>query len=189
MTLAWLRLSCHQTDNPCLFVVGAIHTTSFSRLLAEFGFNPIVLFDHWSPSMLPESSLTFRSGAHAHTDENVALLGTLIAIFTITEFYGLKMNDWQFDPFETGLAFVVALIIRNFVQVAAKKDVRELRFGALVFLLIAAPLILLDYARHALHSGTDLRACRGVCDMSRTYVLALTLLSPNPRSLSTPKQT
>jgi hypothetical protein len=73
----------------------------------------------------------------------LALLGTPIAIFAITEFYALKMNDWQFDPFETGLAFVVALIIRNFVRVAAKKDVRELRFGALVFLLIAAPLILL----------------------------------------------
>jgi hypothetical protein len=50
----------------------------------------------------------------------LALLGTPIAIFAITEFYALKMNDWQFDPFETGLAFVVAL-----------------------FLLIAAPLILL----------------------------------------------
>jgi hypothetical protein len=42
----------------------------------------------------------------------LALLGTLIAIFAITEFYALKMNDWQFDPFKTGLAFVVALIIR-----------------------------------------------------------------------------
>jgi hypothetical protein len=48
----------------------------------------------------------------------LALLGTPIAIFAITEFYALKMNDWQFDPFETGLAFVVALIIRNFVRVA-----------------------------------------------------------------------
>jgi hypothetical protein len=40
----------------------------------------------------------------------LALLGTLIAIFAITEFYALKMNDWRFGPFETGLAFVVALI-------------------------------------------------------------------------------
>jgi hypothetical protein len=68
---------------------------------------------------------------------------SLGAIFAITEFYALKMNDWQFDVVETGLAFVVALIIWNFIRVAAKKGVRELRFGAVVFLLIAAPLILL----------------------------------------------
>jgi len=68
---------------------------------------------------------------------------SLGAIFAIAEFYALKMNDWQFDLFETGLAFVVALIIWNFIRVAAKKDVRGSRFGALVFLLIAAPLILL----------------------------------------------
>src|SRR5437867_819420 len=68
---------------------------------------------------------------------------SLGAIFAITEFYALKMNDWQFDLFETGLALAVALIIWNFIRVAAKKDVRESRFGAVVFLLIAAPLTLL----------------------------------------------
>ena len=37
----------------------------------------------------------------------LALLGTFIAIFAITEFYALKMNDWQFDPFETGNRFAL----------------------------------------------------------------------------------
>jgi hypothetical protein len=68
---------------------------------------------------------------------------SLGAIFAITEFYALKMNDWQFDVFETGLAFVVALIIWNFTRVAAKKKMKESRFGVLVFLSIAAPLLLL----------------------------------------------
>jgi hypothetical protein len=68
---------------------------------------------------------------------------SLGAIFAITEFYALKMNDWQFDAFESGLAFAVALIIWNFVRLAAKKNVRELRFAVITFLLTAAPLILL----------------------------------------------
>jgi hypothetical protein len=41
----------------------------------------------------------------------LTLAGTLGAIFAISEFYAFKMNDWQFDLFETGLTFVVALII------------------------------------------------------------------------------
>src|SRR5206468_13129049 len=63
---------------------------------------------------------------------------SLGAIFAIAEFYALKANDWQFDLFETGLAFVVALIIWNFVRVAAKKNVRASIFGTLVFLAISA---------------------------------------------------
>jgi len=38
-----------------------------------------------------------------------ALAGTLAAIFAISEYFALKANDWQFDLFETGLAFLVAL--------------------------------------------------------------------------------
>ena len=73
----------------------------------------------------------------------LALVGTLGAIFAITEFYALKANDWDFDLFEAGLAFVVALITWNFVRVAAKKNVRESRFGAVVFLSLSALLIIL----------------------------------------------
>jgi len=71
----------------------------------------------------------------------LALVGTLGLIFAFAEYYAFKMNDWDFDLFETGLAFVVALIIWNFVRVAAKKNVRLLIFGAVVFLLASALLI------------------------------------------------
>ena len=35
---------------PCLFILGATHTSSFSRLLDESGFSAIVLFDDWLPA-------------------------------------------------------------------------------------------------------------------------------------------
>jgi len=84
----------------------------------------------------------------------LTLTASLGAIFAITEFYALKMNDWQFDLFETSLALVLALVVWNFIRVAAKKDVRGPRFGALVFLLIAAALLLL--ITHVTHSTQEL---------------------------------
>jgi heme A synthase len=71
----------------------------------------------------------------------LSLVGTLGLIFAFAEYYALKANDWDFDLFETGLAFVVALIIWNFVRVAAKKNVRVSRFGLVVFLLVSALLL------------------------------------------------
>jgi hypothetical protein len=36
---------------PCLFILGATHTTSFSSLLGASGFTATVLFDDWVPSI------------------------------------------------------------------------------------------------------------------------------------------
>jgi hypothetical protein len=35
---------------PCLFILGANHSSSFSRLLNESGFSATVLFDNWLPA-------------------------------------------------------------------------------------------------------------------------------------------
>jgi hypothetical protein len=84
----------------------------------------------------------------------LTLGASLGAIFAISEYYALKANDWQFDLFETGLAFVVALIIWNFVRVAAKKNVRASIFGTLVFLAVSA--LLLTAVTHVTRSNHEL---------------------------------
>jgi len=84
----------------------------------------------------------------------LSLVGTLGLIFAFAEYYALKVNDWDFDLFETGLAFVVTLIIWNFVRVAAKRSVRVSRFGAVVFLLVSA--LLLTSILHVTRSADEL---------------------------------
>jgi hypothetical protein len=46
----WLTELETFTADPCLFVLGATHTASFSSLLNEAGFTATVLFDDWLPS-------------------------------------------------------------------------------------------------------------------------------------------
>jgi hypothetical protein len=46
----WLQQLCTFGGYPCLFVLGANHTASFSRLLAESAFNATVLLDNWLPA-------------------------------------------------------------------------------------------------------------------------------------------
>jgi hypothetical protein len=46
----WLDQLRAFTAFPCLFILGADHTASFSQLLNESGFIATVLFGDWSPS-------------------------------------------------------------------------------------------------------------------------------------------
>ena len=46
----WLEQLRSFTAFPCLFVTGATHTVSFSRLLRSSGFTASVLFDDWLPA-------------------------------------------------------------------------------------------------------------------------------------------
>jgi hypothetical protein len=47
----WLDQLNSFAEYPCLFVLGATHSTSFSSLLAESGFTATILFDDWLPSI------------------------------------------------------------------------------------------------------------------------------------------
>src|SRR4029453_10756654 len=71
MALAWSLLSCHQTDNPVPFCGWCeSHDQLFASArrvrFQSYRFVRSLVTIHASGS-----SLTFRSGAHAHTDENV----------------------------------------------------------------------------------------------------------------------
>ena len=47
----WLHQLNSFTAYPCLFILGATHTTSFSSLLGASNIAVIVLFDNWLPSI------------------------------------------------------------------------------------------------------------------------------------------
>jgi hypothetical protein len=46
----WLEQLRTFTGYPCLFILGATHTSSFLRLLNDSGFRSTVLFDDWLPA-------------------------------------------------------------------------------------------------------------------------------------------
>jgi hypothetical protein len=50
----WLEQLRSFTAYPCLFVIGATHIASFSRLLRSSGFTALVLYDDWQPATLVE---------------------------------------------------------------------------------------------------------------------------------------
>ncbi len=51
----WLRCLEEFQGFPCLFILGALHVKSFSRVLAESRYRPIVLAADWKPVAYPTS--------------------------------------------------------------------------------------------------------------------------------------